>query len=282
MKQRALPLLHVAPAGPFLPAPSNERALAFLDAGAWPAGRLWLWGPPGTGKSHLLRLWTARQREAGIDAALLPASSLGRAVADYILPATGALALDDLDGLADEPALLHLLNLAAEAGVPLLLASRDSPARLAVALPDLASRVRATLAVCIDPPGDALLDALLARLLADRQLAVPPSVGRYLRARLPRDPDTLRRAVGRLDEASLERRRPITVALAGQLLEELGAPPQTLLEELGAPPQTLLEQLGAPPQTRPGDAPPDPPDHGFPSDSEPSSKPVSATPRHLV
>ena len=88
------------------------------------------------------------------------------------LPAAG-VALDDADAVADERALLHLLNAAGEAGLPVLLAARAPPARWAARLPDLASRLRAMTAVEIGAPEDALLRALLARLLADRQLRLP-------------------------------------------------------------------------------------------------------------
>ena len=71
----------------------------------------------------------------------------------------------------DETALLHLLNAAGEAGLPILLAAPAPPSRWPVRLPDLASRLRAITAVEIGPPEDALLRTLLARLLAERQLA---------------------------------------------------------------------------------------------------------------
>ena len=93
------------------------------------------------------------------------------------LPAAG-IAIDDADAVADEDALLHLLNAAGEAGLPVLLAARTPPARWAAHLPDLASRLRAMTAVEIGPPEDTLLRTLLARLLADRQLRVPePGAG---------------------------------------------------------------------------------------------------------
>jgi chromosomal replication initiation ATPase DnaA len=219
-RQLALPFLHRIhpPADDLLAAPSNEAARHILQTvpAQWPNHRLALWGPPGCGKSHLLHLWVARQS----DAALLAAAAISRLAQDGNLPAA-ALAIDDIDTASDEPALLHLLNIAAERQIPLVLATRISPARLAVALPDLASRLRATLAIPIEPPDDDLLDALLARHLARRQLAVGPEVIRFLRLRLPREADALRRAAARLDAASLERARPITVALAASLLPEL-------------------------------------------------------------
>ena len=225
MRQLALPFLHRSSfaAADFMPAPANEAALAYLASDDWPLGRLALHGPAGTGKTHLLHLWLARGIAAGRDAALLEASAVRTLPPDAPLPATGALAVDDADtivtqgGGAEEP-LLHLLNRAAEAGIPLLLASRTAPARWNVALPDLASRLRATPAVAIGDPDDALLDALFGRLLADRQLAAGEGVARFLRARLPRDAASLRAAVAALDRMALERGRPVSLAIAQAFL----------------------------------------------------------------
>ena len=80
--------------------------------------------------------------------------------------------MDDADIVPEPTALLHLLNAAAEAGQPVLLTARLPPGRQRQKLPDLGSRLRASLAVEINPPDDALLGALLLpRLAAARQLA---------------------------------------------------------------------------------------------------------------
>ncbi|MDA8249733.1 MAG: chromosomal replication initiator DnaA, partial [Rhodospirillales bacterium] len=162
-RQLALPFSH-APlyAVDFLQMPSNAAALAWLARPAdWPQRRLALWGEGGCGKTHLLHLWAGREA-----AALLAGPALPRREAAPAQP----LAIDDADA-APERALLHLLNAAAESGLAVLLAGRTPPARWPVALPDLASRLRATAAVEIRPAEDELLRALLARLLAERQIA---------------------------------------------------------------------------------------------------------------
>ncbi|MEJ1976129.1 MAG: hypothetical protein WDN49_08545 [Acetobacteraceae bacterium] len=163
-RQLALPFGHAAhyDAAGFLPDASNAEARAWLEA-PWPDGRLALWGGEGCGKTHLLHAWAER---AG--AALLP----GPAVRGLLhMPLAGGVAVDDADVAPEEP-LLHLLNAAAEARLPVLLAAREAPGRWQTRLPDLASRLRATVAVELHTPGDAMLRALLSRLLADRQLAV--------------------------------------------------------------------------------------------------------------
>jgi chromosomal replication initiation ATPase DnaA len=195
---------------------SNEAALAGLDRpGEWPAGRLALHGASGVGKSHMLR---AAAVERGWR--LLRGPGLTEAEALAAAPGT---ALDDADA-APEAALFHLINRAAESRTPLLLAAREAPARWPVALPDLASRLRATLAVGIAAPGEGLLAALLAKHLADRQLRVAPEVQAWLLARLPREAAAIAAAVATLDAAALASGGPVTRALARSVLPALAGP----------------------------------------------------------
>lgn len=214
-RQLALPFAH-APlyAADFVQMPSNAAALAWLGRPAdWPQRRLALWGAEGCGKTHMLHLWA---RRAG--AVLLSGPALPRRE-----PApTAPLAVDDADAAPERP-LLHLLNGAAEARLPVLLAGRTPPARWPVQLPDLASRLRATAAVEIRPAEDELLRALLAHSLAERQLAVPEAVQAWLLTRLPRTQAAVREAAARLDRAALAAGRRIGRAVAARVLEEMGA-----------------------------------------------------------
>ena len=135
-----------------------------------------------------------------------------------LVPEAGALALDDANGVADDRVLLHLLNTARDRGLSVLMSSRLPPAHWPVRLPDLSSRLRATVAVEIHQPEDGLLHALLVRLLAERQLEVAPAVQAWLLRRLPRSPAVLREAVACLDREGLAFGRAITRPLAARAL----------------------------------------------------------------
>ncbi len=131
------------------------------------------------------------------------------------------VAIDDADLVPNEEALLHLLNAAGEAGVPALLAGRSPPSRWGFALPDLVSRLRAISSVGIAEPDDALLRALLARLLAERQMVVAEAVQAFLLARLPRTGAAMREAAAQLDRASLAAGGRVTRAMAEAVLTML-------------------------------------------------------------
>lgn len=211
-QQLALPFGHRPSyaAEDFLADPSNADARIWLAAPRWPGGRLVLWGEAGTGKTHLLHIWAARQGGMLCDGAALP---------PWPRPPGADLAIDDADR-APEAALLHVLNAAAEAGRRVLLAAARPPAAWPAQLPDLASRLRAAAATGLRPPGDALLHSLLTRLLSDRQMTVPPDIADWLLARLPRSPAVLRDAVSRLDRAAWGGHR-VTRALATEALSGL-------------------------------------------------------------
>ncbi|MBV8914230.1 MAG: chromosomal replication initiator DnaA [Acetobacteraceae bacterium] len=196
----------------FLPSPAYGEALEFLaDTGNWPRHRLALWGGRGVGKTHLLHIW-ARNHGAGI----LSATALDRPVWPE-----GPLAVDDLDRVASEPALLYLLNAASETGHPLLFTSRVAPARLRAGLPDLQSRLRSITSVEIGRLDDTFLATLLSRLISDRQLPVAVGLQSWLLARLPRTPGAIQDAVTRLDRAAFAAGSRVTRQLAAHALADV-------------------------------------------------------------
>ncbi len=197
----------------FLLGLANAEACAWVDVPhKWPGGRLALYGDGGTGKTHLLHVFAARCK-----AALLP----GAALQSFLDFSQTAVAIDDADSVPDPEALLHLLNAAAENGLPVLLAARTPPARWATGLPDLDSRLRATSAVELGQPDEGLLRALLARLIAERQLRIEEVVQDYLLARLPRTGAAMREAAARLDRASLAAGKRVSRRIAADVIASL-------------------------------------------------------------
>jgi len=191
---------------------SNRAALAWLRRPEdWPGGRLALFGPAATGKTHMLRGMAAERGWPVLEGPML------RGLPE--VPPGPGLAVDDADCAAEERALLHLLNLCAERRQPVLLAGREAPARWPVALPDLRSRLRAMTAVAVQPPGDSLLAALLQKHFADRQLRVDPGLQAWLLSRLPREAAAVAEAAARLDRAALATGGRLTRALTRAALE---------------------------------------------------------------
>jgi len=212
----------------FLVAPSNRVAVAWIDRWPdWPGPALALYGPPGCGKTHLCQVWRAASGAVEIDA-----DRLARAEPPELLGAARACVLDDAEALlsgeggegANAERLLHLFNSVVERGGQLLLAARAAPARWPCGLADLGSRLAAAPAVRLEAPDDALLEALLVKLFADRQLGVGAELLRYLLARMERSFAAARALVAALDRASLAEGRAVTVPLARRVLEGYETP----------------------------------------------------------
>jgi len=212
----------------FFVSPANATALAALDAPeGWPGGKLVLTGPPGAGKTHLAHVWAAEQH-----AAILPAEALA-GVDIAPLAARRAVVVEDAGLIAHLPdtapdsardaaeaALFHLHNLLAAEGGRLLLTATEPPSRWALRLPDLASRMQGTMVARIEPPDDALLTAMLAKLFADRGLAPRPAVLAYIVKRIDRSFAAAARITEALDAAALEAGGGVTVPMAAALLDK--------------------------------------------------------------
>ena len=198
----------------FLEGPANEAGLSLIDSWPdWPNRIMLLVGPEGSGKSHLASIWAELSGARSTSAYALTADAVPGALA------TGALVVDDLKPQGfDERALFHLLNLARQDEAYVLMTARIPPSAFEVELRDLRSRLRAVPVVTLLPPDDLLLRALIVKFCADRQLIVDESVVSYLTSRIERSTTAARQAVELLDSEALRLGRPVTRALAAELL----------------------------------------------------------------
>ncbi len=222
MKPRQLPLAmpHQAAMNreDFLVGEGNREAMAFIDAWPdWPASVVLLIGPNGSGKTHLVNIWAAKSRAAVITASDLSSSD------PTLLVGTGAVAVEDADDPAlDEKALFHLLNAARGRGASVLITAHSVPSAWGVTLPDLLSRLRAAQPAFLGPPDDELLEKVMIKLLADRQIAIDAGVLEYILLRMERSCAAACSLVDALDRESLARGRRITKAIAAEVLSPEG------------------------------------------------------------
>lgn len=201
----------------FIVSASNRHAVRLVDSWPeWTCPSLLLVGPEGSGKSHLASVWQKKTDGALIDASALMMDSLP----DFL--EKKYLVIEDVDHPdVDETALFHILNLAREQGVTLLLTARMADISAWVTLDDLRSRLRAVPTAKLGAPDDMLLKAVLFKLLHDRQLLIGSALLDYLIPRMERSFTAAGRIVDELDRRSLAGKRSITRGLAAEIVTDL-------------------------------------------------------------
>ncbi len=201
----------------FFVSDSNEQAYAMIELWpAWPDQVLLILGPPGSGKSHLGAIWAARAKAGVMSAASLFGADI------EALAGAGPLLLEDVEAIGDaQTQLFHLINLMRERRATLVLTARRPPDVWGLTTADLLSRLRLAPRVEIGAPDDALMRAVLVKLLIDRQLVVDINVVDYAALRLDRSLDAARCFIDALDREALSRQSRITRSIAADVLRAL-------------------------------------------------------------
>lgn len=175
---------------------SNRRVAYFLDGwGRWPVAAALLTGPRKSGRTLLGRIFAAK---------------------------SGGMLADNAEQQGEDH-LFHLWNHAQDQRKPLLIIADYPPPQWRIALPDLASRLKATPCVTLTDPDEELVVALFGKLLKQRGLGVTADVLRFLAARIERTHVNVIRLVETLDDMALSQNRSITIPLARDALKSIGA-----------------------------------------------------------
>ena len=208
----------------FVPGPNEPIVLALKQMLDEPGGSVFLSGPSGSGKSHLLNALCHAARENDLVAFYLSLKNQPDDVADSLrgLQSMDLVCLDDLDSVAGrqawETALFRCFNELRAAGGRLVVGSGQPLSRLSFGLPDLESRLAWGLRLKLEPVTDD--DKLL--IIRNRALALgvelPGDVQRYLIKHSKRDMDSLLLAVERLKQGAIVAKRRITVPLAREII----------------------------------------------------------------
>ena len=173
---------------------ANAELLARLrefQAGTFPDAVLYLWGEPGSGKSHLLRA------------------------------CTGPNVVDNAEKLSEpsQIGLFNAINEARQSGGRVLVAGCAPPAQLPLR-EDLKSRLAWGLVYQVKPPSDEEHAQFLHAEAGRRGMHLPDEVVAYLLSRMRRDLRSLTAVLDQLDRFSLETKRPVTLPLVREALKQ--------------------------------------------------------------
>ncbi len=197
---------------------ANAELVARLRnlCGAHSFEALYIWGPQGCGKSHLLAA-TAEAARGQRPLVFLRGTEAG---AELTLATGSLLVIDDVQGLGAEAqiALFRAFNAARFLGLALLLAGNEPPLRLGLR-EDLRTRIGQTLIYEIQSLSDDEKAAALRQHAIERGMLMDPGVVHYLLRHGRRDLPSLMAMLNNLDRASLEQKRPPTLPLLRELMQ---------------------------------------------------------------
>ena len=203
-------LLELAPPPPptlenFSPGRNGAAVKALREALSGGEGFVFLWGPGGSGKTHLLRAFSSAASAATRE----------------------AVAADDVARLGDagQLELFDLCNRLRAAGGSLAASAEAPPAQLALRA-DLRSRLASGIVLQLHPLSDAEKATTLAARAAERGMALDRELIAYLLGHFDRDMGTQIAMLDALDRYSLQRQRPLTLPLIKEALRALSGEPR--------------------------------------------------------
>jgi len=198
-------LLELAPPPPptlgnFFPGRNGAALKALREALADGERFVFLWGPGGSGKTHLLRAFSEAATAANREAAV--ADDVGRL------------------GEAEQVALFDLCNRVRGSKGALAASAEAPPAQLALR-PDLRSRLASGIVLQLHPLSDADKAAALSAHAGERGVRLDRELIAYLLTHFERDMGTQIALLDALDRYSLQRKRAITLPLLKEALSSL-------------------------------------------------------------
>ena len=209
---RMLPSMH---RNDYFVSKTNKEVVEWIDIWPnWPHYGLIIFGPQRSGKSHL--------------ASVLKTLSAGKIVYANNITKNNVEALfekqciivENLESLVSEDAMFHLFNMCRENNNKIMITSSLAPKDLKLKLLDLKSRILSLPSIGLKFPDDLLLEQIFLKQFLDKGVMVEKEVISFLLKRVDRSFDSVYNLVSKIDFASLEKSRKITIPFVKKYLEE--------------------------------------------------------------
>ena len=198
----------------FYVSPSNQEAYDFINN--WPK---WIkriiniFGPSGSGKSHLASILKNKTSCLKINSNELNEKIFLK------FKTKEALIIENLNEKISEKLLFSLWNIALQDNKYLLITSIKPISSYKFKLTDLISRVKSSLAIGIDLPGDDLISVILAKNFSDKQIKVEKKHIDYIIKRIDRSYEKISQFILTLDKYSLKKGSPFSLKLIKEVLK---------------------------------------------------------------
>lgn len=210
----------------FYPGEANAAAFNALTdfcVGKLDEQQLFFWGGNGTGKTHLLSAACQSFSHRGYQAAFITGELASQDFALQGLESFDLLCVDDIHLLnnAAEETMFHCVNRCRESATRLIFSANSPVDDIELSLRDLKTRLQWGTVFQLHALNDEELPNAVLKLFEQKSLQVENDVVDYVLRRFPRNMTSLRQLVDKLDQASLQEQRRVTIPLVRQLSESM-------------------------------------------------------------
>ena len=193
---------------------SNKGAYEFINS--WPK---WIkrivniFGPPGSGKTHLASILKSKTSTLEIESDALNDKVF------FAFKINEALIVENLNEEVSESILFSLWNVALQDNKYLLITSTKPISTYKFKLPDLKSRAASSVIIGINLPSDDLIGVILAKNFSDKQIKVEKKHIDYIIKRIDRSYEKISQFISILDKYSLKKGNPFSLKLIKEVLK---------------------------------------------------------------
>ena len=198
----------------FYVSPSNQEAYDFINSWPkWIKRTVNIFGPSGSGKSHLTSILKSKISSLQIEANNLNDETF------FKFKTKEVLIIENLNASVSENLLFSLWNVALQDNKYLLITSTKPISSFKFKLRDLISRVTSSLIIGINLPSDDLISVILAKNFSDKQIKVEKKHIDYIIKRIDRSYEKISQFILTLDRYSLKKGSPFGLKMIKEVLK---------------------------------------------------------------
>ena len=198
----------------FYVSPSNQEAYDFINSWPkWIKRTVNIFGPSGSGKSHLASILKSKISSLQIEANNLNDETF------FKFKTKEVLIIENLNASVSENLLFSLWNVALQDNKYLLITSTKPISSFKFKLRDLISRVTSSLIIGINLPSDDLISVILAKNFSDKQIKVEKKHIDYIIKRIDRSYEKISQFILTLDKYSLKKGSPFGLKLIKEVIK---------------------------------------------------------------